>query len=306
MRMLAVVLGVATGVAFPGPTVTTLTFPGQVVAVASDGPYVAVAEGRSAHDCDRVSVWDYRLRKAVRLGRSTRCEPGSRITAVSIARNRALWVHRSGGSPPRWTVWTATNKRPHPRLLASTTGGILETPPIVTGPGNYDRRQAQSDDVLPYAVGAKVVVLNADGSRSYQWTAPAPVTALGSDPGVLVAAVADGRIFILEGGKVTRTFPGTVPASRVFWDLGVVAQRDRTVEIQGSLCTKQIALLPGQKLLASSGGRLAIASGTRVDVRPACAGRAFLRATGTAAALDNARFTIADGHRVTTRLIPEP
>src|SRR3954454_1192843 len=247
------------------------TFAGPVVAVASDGPYVAAAEGKSATDCDRVSLWWTNTKhqtRVVRLGRATKCEPRSKIMALSVARTRALWLHRTGGTRPTWSVWTATTTSRMPRLLARATGST-GTPPIVIGPGNYDRRQGYGDgDVLPYAVGRNVVVLRADGATSYRWTAPSRVTALGSDPGLLLVAVADGRIFLLtigetDGNKIVDVYPGTVPATHVFE--GPVAQRGSMLDLsQRDLdCTTRPAFGPGAKPL-SAGVFLAIAHGPRI------------------------------------------
>lgn len=89
----------------------SLLMPSPVVAVASDGPYVAVAERRSLRDCDRVSIWITSQKRVVKLGRKTSCErtsTGSGIGAVTIARNRALWVHYAGGNIREWSLWTAT------------------------------------------------------------------------------------------------------------------------------------------------------------------------------------------------------
>jgi hypothetical protein len=284
----------------------SLLFPAPVVAVASDGPWVGVAEGRSARDCDRVSVWDYRRPNAVRLGRATPCQPGSGVVAVSVARNRALWLHRSGGSKRTWTLWTATTKRVAPRLLARADAPGV----IVIGPGNYDRRLFSNPgegDVLPYAVGTNVVVLRADGSLSYRWTAPSPVTALASEPSLLLVGVHDGRVFLLQGGDLGRTYPGTVAVRRVFFTSdGVLAQRGSSLQRQGGECERTISLAAGERLLAASGGRMVIGQRTRIDVLPGCRGGPVATATGTAASLDNSRFTVASGRRVTTRLLPEP
>jgi hypothetical protein len=306
------VLAVTNSAAAYKPVVTDVkshTFAGPVVAVASDGPYIAAAEGKSATDCDRVSVWWTNTKhqtRVVRLGRATKCEPGSRITALAVARTRALWLHRTGGARPVWSVWTATTTRATPRLLARATGST-GAPPIVIGPGNYDRRLMYGDgDVLPYAVGQRVVVLRADGSTSYRWTAPSRVTALGSNPGLLLVAVADGRIFLLtigatDGYKVVDVYPGTVPATRVFD--GPVAQRGSSLDLlQRDLgCTTRPAFGPRAKLL-SAGVFLAIAHGTRIDVMASCGGKPITSVVGTAAAMDYLRFTYAHGRQVTTEL----
>jgi hypothetical protein len=281
----------------------SLLFPAPVVAVASDGPWVAVAEGRSAHDCDRVSLWNVHRVAAFRVGRATTCSPGSKVTSVSVANDRVLWLHRGGGPAPRWTLWTATAKRRTPRLLARAADAST----IVIGPGNYDRRQFSNPgdgDVLPYAVGAHVVVLKGDGSVSYRWTAPGAVTALGSDVALLLVAVADGRIFLLgEHGAVEATYAGTVTATRVFWSgLGVVARRAGSIVTQGGDCDRTIPLGAGERLLAAGGGMIAIGRAARIEVVPGCKGKPYSTVKGTVASLDNFRFTHASGRRVTSRV----
>jgi hypothetical protein len=285
------------------------TFSAPVVAVASDGPYIAAAEGKSGTDCDRVSLWWINTKhqtRVVRLGRATKCEAGSKITALSVARTRALWLHRTGGARPTWSAWTATTTRRTPRLLARATG-TTGIPPIVIGPGNYDRRQGYGDgDVLPYAVGRNVVVLRADGATQYRWTAPSRVTALGSNPGLLLVAVADGRIFVLtigetDGNKVVDVYPGTVPASRVF---DGVAQRGSSLDLlhRDIGCTTRPTFGPGDRLL-SAGVWLAIARDRRIDVTAKCGGKPITSVEGTAAAIDYQRFTYAHDRQVTTEFI---
>ena len=287
------------------------TFPAPVVAVASDGRYIAAAEGKSATDCDRVSLWWINTKRqthVARLGRATKCEPGSTISALSVALTRALWLHRTGGARPTWSVWTATTTRRTPQLLARARGspGI---PPIVIGPGNYDRRQGYrpgDGDVLPYAVGRDVVVLRADGATSYRWTAPSRVTALGSNAGLLLVAVADGRIFVFtigeaDGNKVVDVYPGAVSASRVF---DGAAQRGSSLELlQRDIgCTTRPAFGPGDTLL-SAGLWLAIARDGRIDIAAKCGGKPVLSLEATAAAMDHARFTYAQDRQVTTELV---
>ena len=290
--------------------VATHTFAGPVVAVASDGRYVAAAEGTSANDCDRVSLWWTNTQgqtSVVPLGRATRCEPGSTIAAVSVARTRALWLHRTGGARTTWSVWTATTTSRTPRLLARATASAGPAP-IVIGPGNYDRRQGYGNgDVLPYAVGRNVVVLRANGTTSYRWTAPSRVTALGSNPGLLLVAVADGRIFLLSigetaGNKVLEVYPGSVAATRVF--NGPVAQRGSSLDLshRNLDCTTRPAFGPGSRLLGADVW-LGIAHGRRIDVTSMCGGKPVASVMGTAAALDYERFTYAHGRQVTTELI---
>jgi hypothetical protein len=293
----------------------SLLLPGPVVAVASDGPYVAVAEGRSARDCDRISIWITSQKRVVKLGRKTSCETtstGTGIASVTIARNRALWLHYTGGNIREWSLWTATTTVPAPRRLAFATGEPDGPAPIVIGGGDYDRRLGYGDgDALPYAVGRKVVVLTATGARSYTWDAPSRVTALESEPGVVVVAVEDGRVFTLEDGVVVSTYPGTTAATSVgFIGGGVATQRGRTLEVVSSDGgTKTSPLRVGERAVFGSGWSAALLHRGRIRVvrlGSGPGGPAVADVAGTAAALDGWRFTYANGRRVTTRLFPEP
>jgi hypothetical protein len=290
-------------------TVRSLSVSGPVVAVASD---VAVAVGRSAHDCDRVSVWYAGLaspsKPAVRLGRATRCEPAGGITALSLIRNRAVWLQHSGGTQTRvWSLWTATDTQRTPTLLARASAPVGASAPFALGPGNLDRRQLFGDgDTLPWASGREVTVLRANGSTAYRWQAPATVTALGGDPGIVVVAVADGRIFELSGPTSAKELDGSPAARRVFWDgLGVTAVRGRTIDIEnGGNCPHNHIPLPvGQDLLVASGGRFLFRHGPFVELRPGCGGAVELRKRASTATLDNDRLTYAQGRLVTTEVL---
>jgi hypothetical protein len=288
----------------------SLLLPGPVVAVASDGAFVAVAEGRSARDCDRVSIWITSQQRVVKLGRKTSCETtstGTGIASVTIARNRALWLHYTGGNIREWSLWTASTTARAPRRLAFATSEPDAAGPIVIGGGDYDRRQGYGEsDVLPYAIGRKVVVLTSTGARSYSWDAPSRVTALDSEPGLLVVAVEDGRVFVLEDGIVVSTYPGTTAAASVgVMAGGIAAQRGRSLEVSSStLGAKTYPLRVGERAVFGSGWSAALVHRGRIRVVRLGTGQAVADVAGTAAALDQSRFTFANGRRVTTRLLP--
>lgn len=287
-------------------TSMSLVFPGPIVSVASDGPWVAVAEGRSARDCDRVSIWVTTQNRVIRLGRKTACGAGAGIAGVAIARHRALWLHHAAGT---WTLWTATTTARSPHRLATATDEVGGLPPIVIGGGDYDRRQGYGDgDVLPYAVGRTVVVLTAAGSRSYTWEAPSRVTALDSDPGILAVAVEDGRVFVLEDGKVVQTYEGATPATSVGLMVeGIATQRGRRLEYVSREGTRGTTLRPGERAVFGSGWGAVVVWRSQVRVagiRDPLAVR--LAVKGTTASIDNDRLTYALGRRVTTRFLGSP
>ena len=292
----------------------SLLLPGPVVAVASDGPYVAVAEGRSVRDCDRVSIWITSQQRVVKLGRKTSCETtstGSGIAGLTIARNRALWLHYTGGNIREWSLWTATTTVPAPRRLAFAMSEPDSHSPIVIGGGDFDRSQGTyaEGDVLPYAIGRTVVVLKADGSRSFTWDAPARVTALDSEPRLLAVAVDDGRVFVLEDGKLIRTYPGTTAATSVglIGGAGVACQRGLALDVfsDDPVVTSR-KLRTGEQAAFGAGWGVALIHRGRIRVMRLGGGPPVANVPGTAAALDNWRFTYASGRRVTTRLLLSP
>lgn len=176
------------------------------------------------------------------------------------------------------------------------------------GGGDFDRRQGWEHDVLPYAVGRKVVVLRATGARAYAWDAPSRVTALESDPGLLLVAVEDGRIFVLEEGTVVRTYLGTTAATSVGLHVeGVAAQRGRNLELVSSdESTTSRTLRAGERAVFGAGWGVALLYRGRIRVTTLGDGTVVANVAGTTAALDNWRFTYASGRRVTTRLLPSP
>lgn len=292
-------------------TALSILFPAPVVAVASDGPYIAVAEGRSAHDCDRVSIWVTQQKRVVKLGRKTSCEQtstGSGIARLTVARDRALWLHYAGGNIREWSLWTATTTTRTPRRLAFATSEPDAPSPIVIGGGDADPEYAPSGDVLPYAVGRRVVVLTSGGAQLFSWDAPARVTALDSEPRVLVVAVEDGRVFRLERGTIlAKTFAGSVAATNVgIVGDGIGSQRGRTLELVSGAGTTSRLLRAGER--AVFGSRFGAALLYRGRIQPTTStGRASgPSVAGTAAALDNRRFTYASGRRVTSKLLSPP
>jgi hypothetical protein len=142
------------------------------------------------------------------------------------------------------------------------------------------------------------------------------VTALGSSPGLRVVAVEDGQIFLFERDSswgLIYTWPGSVAATRAFWDgIDVVAQRTGRVERlslkpRGSHgCSATRALGAREELAAASGGREVLARGSHFRVLPGCGGKAVATGMASAVALDGDRLTTASGRRITTRFLPQP
>ena len=287
----------------------SILLPAPVVAVASDGAYVAVAEGRSARDCDRVSIWITSQKRVVKLGRRTSCErtsTGNGIAGLTIAKNRVLWLHYAGGNIREWSLWTATSTRRAPLRLAFETADPSDPAPIVIGGGDADPEFAPSGDVLPYAVGRRVVVLTSGGATLFTWEAPARVTAIDSEPRVLVVAVEDGRIFRLDDGLLTRTVAGSTAADSIgLLGGGIGAQRGRTLEL-GSGTGTRVRLRAGERVVFGSSFVAALLHRGRIQLVTPRGLPQGSSVAGTAASLDGRRFTYASGRRVITQLIPAP
>jgi hypothetical protein len=251
--------------------------PGPVTALAFDGARLAFASGRSRGDCDRVRIWNLHTGRVARLGRTTACvetSTGTGIAALSIAGPRVLWLHYTGGNSREWSLFTATESAPRPRRLRFVAREVDTPPPIVLGEG--DSRGAAA--LLPYAVDRQVFAQRADGTRSFTWTAPARVTALGARGRTLAVGLADGRIVVHDlalGTSKEIVEPGAASAVFVTGD-GIASQHGRTVELRGR--ASYTATLPrgavlrdadGLRLLYTVAGRikeLDFATGTTRDV----------------------------------------
>jgi len=176
-------------------------------------------------------VWNLRTGRVAALGRTTSCvqtSTGTAIAAVSAAGPRVVWLHYTGGNIREWSLFTATVVSPRPRRLSFVARSADAPAPIVLGEGD-----SRAGGLLPYAVDRRVVVLRADGTRSFSWTAPERVTAVGVRGTVLAVALADGRIVARDLAQgPAREIAGTVPATAVFvTGAGIAAQRGRTVEL---------------------------------------------------------------------------
>jgi hypothetical protein len=281
-------------------TVLTIQSPARVQALGADGTRVAYAAGFSSGDCNRVYVWNLLTRKTVKLGRKTHCQQtstGNRISAVSLAGTRALWLQFQGGNRREYTLWTATPTRPAPILIRSIEVDVDDPAPIVIGEGDASR----NGDILPYATGATVTALRANGSRALRWEAPARVTALAATGGELAVGSADGSVTVLDSrGRLLRSTPGTVtPSAVAVTGSGVVVQRGRTLE---HLSTGRTFLLPAGARLQDAAGPAAAYELRGVVYRlDLLTGRRTVLARGTYAQLEPGRTITASGRVVTAR-----
>ena len=251
--------------------------PGPVSALAFDGTRLAYASGQSRGDCDRVRIWNLRTGAVARLGRTTACvetSTGTGIAALSIAGRRVLWLHYTGGNIREWSLFTATESVPRPQRLRFVARDVDAPSPIVLGEG--DSRAGAT--LLPYAVGRQVVALRADGTRSFSWTAPALVTALGARGRTLAVGLDDGRIVVhdLALGTSSEIVETGAPSAVFVTGQGIAFKHGRTVELRGR--TSYTATLPrgavvrdadGLRVLYTVAGRvkqLDFATGTTRDI----------------------------------------
>jgi hypothetical protein len=280
----------------------TIQSPAPVQALAADGPRVAYAAGFSARDCNRVYVWDLRTRRTARLGRRTHCErtsTGNRISQLGLAGNRALWLHYVGGNRRLYSLWTATTARRLPTRIASREVDVDDPPPFVVGEGD--------GDLLPYAAGATVTALRANGSRAFRWRAPARVTALGAGGGRLAAATADGSVTVLDASgrilqELTVASAGAVEITAAKVTAGGVAVQHGRVVVHWRSSAARTFTVPAGARLQDALGSSAVLAGRagvqRLDLR---SGTVSTLGAGAWAQLEPGRVVTASGRTVTAR-----
>jgi hypothetical protein len=268
MRLVLVLSAVVVVAAASAATAAPPRFveaPAPVTALAMDGRLVAYAADRSIGDCDRIRIWNLTTRAVTRLGRTMPCDEGSTgtgIAAVSMAGNRVLWLHYTGGNFREWRLFTATTTRPLPRQLAFELREADAPSPLVLGPGDA----SSLGDILPYALGDTVVALRNNGSRRFSWRAPARVTALAALDGELAVASQGGEVTILDaGGDVVRRerLAGEIEAVRLT-GAGVLVQRGRTLELRRGGSSRTWPLPARARLRDAVGARAFYVTGGQI------------------------------------------
>lgn len=286
-----------------GAATRTVTAPAPVTALAFEGSRVAYASGRSARDCNRIHVWNLATRAVLRLPRPTSCvetSTGSGVATLAVAGTRVLWAHYIGGNFRDWTLWTATTTKPKPRRLRAVTRSADDPAPLLVGSGDGTR-----GGLLPYALDDEVVVLRADGSRRFAWTAPARVTALAAQSGELAVASAGGTVTVLDAtGAVLRTesFDGDVQTVRST-SSGLVVLRRRTLELRADDGSSRTWTLPRDARLEDAQGNRAyyVAGGQIRELRLDLANRQRQLGLGSHVQVDGTRLATATGRRVVLR-----
>lgn len=279
-------------------TIAAVAAPAPVQAVAFDAPLLAYATGRAGGDCDRVRIRNLTTRRTVRLARSMSCQQtstGTGIAALSIAGNRVLWLHFTGGNIREWSLFTATTTAPRPRRLRFVARDVDAAAPIVVGEGDTSR----FGDLLPYAVDREVIVLRPNGSRAFAWTAPGRVTAVGANSGGLAVAVEDGRLFVLEGGRVETRWTGSPAATAALvTGNGVATQRGRTIELRTGDAVVRWPVPADARLRDAEGLRVVYTTGGRAWLRAAGDERARALGFATDVQLEQSTAAIASGRSI--------
>lgn len=285
--------------------VRTVRADAPVVALALDGRRIVFAEGRSAHDCDRIRIWNLQTRGVTRLPRPTSCEQtstGTGIASVAIAEVRVLWLHYTGGNIREWRLYTATTSAPRPRLLRTASRDVDEPSPYVVGDGNGSR----FGSMLPYAVESEVIVLRPDGSRRFSWQAPARVVALSALFGRLAVATEGGLVTVLDSaGRPVRSesFGREIAAVKLSGD-GVLAQLGNTLELRRGGATRTFALPRGARLTDALGDRAFYVVGGQARQLLLTSGAQRLVALGTQVEAELSTVATANGRVVTVRPLP--
>jgi hypothetical protein len=269
----------------------------RLTALAADGAQAAYA----STDC-RVHMWNRTTGRVVRLGRGPACEQtstGTAVGAISVAGNRALWLWYGGGNIREWLLFTATTARPKPSRLAFVTTEPEDRPPLVLGEGDVSR----FGDLLPYAIGSRVVVLRSNGARASTWSAPARVTALAAKNGEVAVAVDGGAVYLLDaGGELlrTETFGATLDAVRLTGSL-LVGQWGSTLEVHGSGSPKTYRLVAGARLADAEARRAVFIARGKVRLLNLDSGASRIVVAGSSAQLEGRSLTYASGRLVAVR-----
>ena len=276
----------------------TITAPAPVQALAFDAPTVAYASGRSGRDCDRVVLWSRTSGRTIRLGRTTSCErtsTGTGVASVSIAGNRALWLHFTGGNIREWTLFTATTTARRPLPLLRVALDVDAAQPILLGEGDLTR----FGGFLPYAVGREVVVLRPNGSRAFTRIGDARVTAIAANAGGVAIATEDRRVVVFENEVLEHEIELPAIASAIFvTGNGIAAQLPGEVVLVSGSVTYRRPLPAGARVRDAEGTRAVYLSRGRATAIDLVSGRTRDLGPATDVQLEAATAAVAFGRTI--------
>ena len=226
------------------------------------GTEVAYADEYRA-GCHEVRLWDVATRSDRRL--ASHCFPqtstGSGVAGAIATGERALWLTYSGGNIREWSLWTKS-VRTAPKRIAFVAADVDGPAPVVLG--------RVWEGSLPYALGAKVIVLAPNGSRRFTLTAPDRVVALSAHSRGYAAVLASGNVLTISpAGAVLREWvyePG-VAQDAVLAAPGLVVKTRDGLEIRNGDTIRDVALPRGARFLGLSEGIVAYGYGRQLRLK---------------------------------------
>ena len=262
-----------------------MTTAGALVGISADGNRLAYVDAASNGDCGGVRIWTVSTRETQRLNGKSWCpgvqtSTGTGLVGPALAGSRALWLTYTGGNDRDWTLWTSTAGATSPKQIRTVTRDADDQPPVVLGPGDQN--------LLPYGFDTQVVVLRSDGSRRFDWNAPARVAAVAAGSSRVAVLLSTGVVDVLsDTGSVLerhRYDPNAVKAIRASGaDLVVLA--GATLEDWNAGSKSSRTLPTGSRLQDVVGGMVLYVTGTTVRALRLADGKdVALRSTGTTGA----------------------
>ena len=299
-------------VAIPAATAAphrSVSAPAAVTALAFEGRLVAFASGRSGDDCDRIRMWNLETRSVAALGRRTSCErtsTGTGIASLALAGKRTVWLHYTGGNIREWTLWTATTTKRTPIRLRAVARDVDAAAPIVLGDG-----YSNDGGMLPYAVDSDVVVLRADGTRRFAWSAPRRVVALSAAKGELAVGLEGGEVTILDAeGSVLRreSFGFEIEAIRLgsngLGGNGLFVLRGAKLELRDGSRRREWPISQRAELQDAIGSRAIYARRGSIRLLSSAPFADRELGGGTHARAEGSLLALADGKTVSVRRLP--
>jgi hypothetical protein len=267
VRLFAIAALAAAAAAMPAsgaPADRTLRSSTAVIALGATAGDVAYATEGAGDLCGQIHIWRTATRATIVFPRPLRfCEEtstGTGIAGVTTGGGRVLWLSYTGGNYREWRLYTASVERPRPREVEFLPADAEDPSPIVLG--------RPAERLLPFAVGARAVVLRPNGSRAFVWNAGAQIRALAANVGRVAVLLANGRVVVLSAAGATLAeysdyARGAVRSIRSS-SRGVVLELAAAVEIRNGSGRTTVPLPPAARLLDFVENRILYARGRQV------------------------------------------